>query len=78
MQWPEQWPDLYPIENLYKQFDDKVRLHGRFSNADELYQELQTAWSQLKQVQIIESMPLRCTEVSKKNDMPSIPYRICY
>ena len=51
---------LTPIENLWKQLDDKVLLHGRFRNAEELYQELQTAWPKIKQVQIDklnESMP---------------------
>ena len=48
MELPAQSPD--PIENLWKQLDDKVCLHGRFRNAEELYQELQTPWSQIKQV----------------------------
>ena len=63
MQRHAQSPDLNPIENLWKQLEDKVRLHGRFRNAEELYQELQTEWSQRKQVQIdnlIEPMPQRC------------------
>ena len=63
-------PNLNPIENLWKQLNDKVRLHGSFRNAEELYQELQTAWSQIKQVQIdklIKSMPHRCTKVIKDN-----------
>ena len=45
-------------------------MHGRFRNAEKLYQELQTARSQIKQVQIdkfIESMPHRCTKVIKNN-----------
>ena len=52
MQWPAQSPDLNLIENLWKQLDDKVRLHCKFRNVEELYQVLQTAWSQIKQVQI--------------------------
>ena len=43
MKWPAQSPDLNPIENLWKQLDDKVGLNGRFRNAEELYEELQTA-----------------------------------
>ena len=66
MQWPGQSHDLTPIENLWKQLDDKICLHGRFRNAEELYQELQTAWSQIKQVHIdklVKSMPHKFTEV---------------
>ena len=66
MQWSAQSPDLYPIDDLWKQLDDKVRLHGRFRNTEELYQELQTTWSQIKPVEIdklIESKPRRCIEV---------------
>ena len=37
MQWPAQSTDLNPIENLRKQLDDKLRLHGRFRYAEELY-----------------------------------------
>ena len=61
---PLQWmfqQDNDPIESLWKQLD-KVRLHGKFRNAEELYQELQTTWPQIKQAQIdklIESMPHR-------------------
>ena len=51
IQWPAQSSDLNPIGNLWKQLDDKVHLHGRFRNAEELYQEFQTGWSQIKQVQ---------------------------
>ena len=36
MHWPTQSPDLNPIENLWKQLDDKLRLRGRFRNAEEL------------------------------------------
>ena len=68
MQWPAQSPNLNSIKNLQKQLDDKVHLHGIFRNGEELYQELQTAWSQIKQLQIdklINSMPHRCTKVIK-------------
>ena len=49
MQWPAQSPNLNPIEFM-KQIDDKVRLHGRFRNAEELHEQHQTACSQIKQV----------------------------
>ena len=70
MKWPAQSPDLNPIENLWKQVDDLVRLRGTFKNADELHQEIQVAWSQISQAKIdklIESMPRRCQEVIKNN-----------
>ena len=69
MQWHAQSPDLNPIENLWKQLDE-VCLHGRSRNAEELHQELQTDWPQIKQVQIdkhIESMSHRCTKVVNNN-----------
>ena len=65
-----QSPDLNPIEKLWKQLHDKARLHGRFRNAEELYQELQTAWSQIKEVHIdklIESIPHKCTNAINNN-----------
>ena len=40
MQWLAQYSNLNPIENLWKQLDDKVHLHGKFRNGEELYQEL--------------------------------------
>ena len=42
IQWAAQSPGQNPIENLWKQLDDKVHLQGRFRNAKELYEELQT------------------------------------
>ena len=65
-----QCPDLNPFEKLRKQVDAKVRLHCRFRNDEELYQELQTARSQIKLVRIdklTECMPRRCTKVIKNN-----------
>ena len=38
-----------PIEKSWKELDDKEHLHGRFRNTEDLYQELQIAWSQIKQ-----------------------------
>lgn len=70
MTWPAQSPDLNPIENLSKQVDDQVRLHGTFKTNDELYRELQTAWTEISEPKIrklIESMPRRCQEVIKNN-----------
>ena len=43
MQCSAQPPDLNPIENLLKQLDGKVCLHGRFRNGEDLCEELQTA-----------------------------------
>ena len=36
MQWSSQSPNLNPIENLCKQLDDKVCLHGSLRKAEEL------------------------------------------
>ena len=44
-----------PIENLWKQLDDAIRLKGTISNADQLYIELKQA--------------CRCSEVIKTKDM---------
>ena len=52
MNWRAQSPDLNPIENLWKQLDDKVHLNGRFRNGEKLYERLKNAWSQIKHVQI--------------------------
>ena len=42
--WPGQSPDLNPIENLWRYM--KVRLQGkRFSNTNQLFQELETIWT---------------------------------
>ena len=69
---PANSPGLNPIENLWKQLDDAIRLKGTISNADQLYIELKQAWQEVNKLQIcklIESMPCRCREVIKTKDM---------
>ena len=82
IQWPAQSFDLNPIENLRKQLGDKVCLHGRFRNAEGLYQELPPAWSQIKQVQIDKLFePIPHTDVPgllRTIDMPLITDVICF
>ena len=40
MQWHAQSSDLNPSENIRKQLDDKVHLHGRFRNAESNFEVL--------------------------------------
>ena len=72
MKWPDNSPGLNPIENLWKQLDDAIRLKGTIGNADQLYVELKQAWQEVNKLQIyklIESMPCRCREDIKTMDM---------
>ena len=72
MKWPTNSPDLNPIENLWKQLDDLIRLKGTISNGDQLYIELKQAWQEVNKFKIyklIKLMPCRCREVIKTKDM---------
>lgn len=65
MNWPSQSPDLNPIENLWHYVDTKIR-HKTYSNLNELYSAIETAWKEVENdyiLKLIESMPKRCAEV---------------
>lgn len=67
LDWPPQYPDLNPIENLFGILKRLVA-GQRYKNKSELFETLKEEWLKKPQSTIcnlISSMPRRCVEVFK-------------
>ena len=70
LEWPNQSPDLTPIENLWDDIRQKVG-QQRHSPKAELLQDLKFHWSKISKSTLealIESMPRRCAALIKSKD----------
>ena len=63
LDWPEQSPDLNPIENLWQHFKKKLNSYERLAkDIQELWERTEAEWEKIKVEEcqnIIESMPRR-------------------
>ena len=62
MEWPDQSPDLNPIENLWHILD-RILANRKCSSIEQLFLVLKDAWENLDKnilINLVQSMPKRC------------------
>lgn len=72
MKWPSQSSDLNPIKMLWTDVDKFVK-QQKPKNLEELYTVIQDGWKSISKercIQLIQSMPQKCSDVIKQEGLP--------